>query len=145
MKTDAPKLLLDTNVLLDVLLLRTPFYQHSMKIFEKCIYQDCTGIIAAHSITNMFYILKKHFSPTDLRTLLLQLTDHFEIAGLEKENIIRSLHNTDFPDFEDCLQDHCASDFLADYIITRNTADFSRSTIPAITPEEYLNLKPEIS
>jgi len=43
-----------------------------------------------------------------------------------------------FPDFEDCLQDECAAQNHADYIITRNTDDFSNSNIPAITPSDFL-------
>ena len=44
----------------------------------------------------------------------------------------------DFPDFEDCLQDECAAQSHADYIITRNTDDFSNSNVPAITPSDFL-------
>ena len=44
----------------------------------------------------------------------------------------------DFPDFEDCLQDECAAQNHADYIITRNTGDFSNSNVPAITPSDFL-------
>ena len=45
----------------------------------------------------------------------------------------------DFPDFEDCLQEECAKQVAANYIITRNTADFLVSSIPSITPADFVN------
>lgn len=140
MNLNAKNLLLDTNVLLDVILQRKPFEQHSLEVFRQCIFQKHKGIIAAHSITNMFYILRKYFSPEDLRSLLLKLTEQFEIAGIDKKKLAHGLQNINFSDFEDSLQDFCAEEWCADYIITRNTKDFACSSVPAITPEEFLKM-----
>lgn len=54
-------------------------------------------------------------------------------------NIFYILRN-DFPDFEDCLQDECAKNVNADYIITRNTNDFSTSDTPAISPVDFIKM-----
>ena len=55
------------------------------------------------------------------------------------EKILAGLYNEDFSDFEDCLQMECAKTFGADYIITRNVADYQNSEIPPVTPQEFLN------
>ena len=52
--------------------------------------------------------------------------------------MIAAIENQDFKDFEDCLQDECAREIDADYIITRNTGDFKVSKVPAIEPEQFV-------
>lgn len=133
-------LLIDTNVLLDVFLQRKPFENFSKQILEVCMLNKHEGIIAAHSFTDLFYLLKKYFNSTDLRSLLLQVTKSFKIATINKEKIVTSLLRNDFPDFEDCLQDECANEFSADYIITRNTKDFATAKTKVLTPEQFLML-----
>lgn len=60
------------------------------------------------------------------------------VAGIDEDMIIRALQNTEFTDFEDCLQMECAREFEAEVIITRNLADFQHSPIPAILPDEFI-------
>lgn len=134
-------LLIDTNVLLDVILQREPFEIFSGMIFKMCVTRECRGIVAAHSFTDMFYLLRKHFSQKDLRKLLLNLLDYFEVSSLDKQKLLGALHRPEFSDFEDCLQDECAAELNADYIITRNTRDYRSSRVQALTPEEFLRLK----
>lgn len=104
-------------------------------MLESCVSGNITGYIALHSISNIFYILRKRYSTTDRRKLLLDILNLLRIAGADHESVINALQREDFSDFEDCLQDECAKQIHADYIVTRNTTDFSVSDIPAITPE----------
>lgn len=134
-------LLIDTNIFIDVFTHRQPFEELSKKIFQMCVLKECNGIIASHSFTNMFYLLRKNYSSEDLRNLLLSLTESFAISALSGQKIKSALLRYDFFDFEDCLQDECALDFSADYIITRNPKDFAKSKVQALTPEEFLKLK----
>lgn len=67
------------------------------------------------------------------------LLDFLEIANASHKNVKRALLRSDFIDFEDCLQDECAKQVFADYIITRNTDDFLTSEIPAISPTDFLD------
>ena len=60
------------------------------------------------------------------------------VIGIDKQKIIDSLVDEDFDDIEDYLQFECAASEGADYIVTRNTADFKNSPIPAILPEDFL-------
>ena len=114
---------------------RLPYYDASKSVLESCVSGNITGYIALHSISNIFYILRKRYSTTDRRKLLLDILNLLRIAGADHESVINALQREDFSDFEDCLQDECAKQIHADYIVTRNTTDFSVSDIPAITPE----------
>lgn len=64
------------------------------------------------------------------------------ICGADNDSILEAVENTDFKDFEDALQDCCASTFTADYTITANIKDFENvSKIQALTPKEFLQLE----
>lgn len=132
------KILLDTNVLVDYLLSRKPFDDNARKIILLCKSKKIDGCIAAHSFLNIFYILRKDLTADERRILLKDFCTFVEVAGIDKNKIITALDNNAFSDFEDCLQSECAKDFSADYIVTRNTKDFKNSTVPAITPDEFL-------
>lgn len=132
--------LFDTNIILDVLEKRLPFYDSSKSVLESCVSGNVAGYIALHSISNIFYILRKHYSAADRRALLLNILDLLQVAGTDHESVRNTLQREDFSDFEDCLQDECAKQIHADYIVTRNTNDFSTSDIPAIIPDDLLKI-----
>ena len=134
------KILVDTNVLLDYLLTREPFYEESKKVIIACAEGAVKGCIAAHSISNMFFILRKDYSLNERREVLSALCSIFDVEGIDKAKLIAGLENEDFSDYEDCLQMECAKSYGAEYIITRNVEDFATSEIKAITPKDYLKL-----
>lgn len=68
------------------------------------------------------------------------MIDLLHVAGADHESVRNALQREDFSDFEDCLQDECAKQIHADYIVTRNTNDFSVSDVSAVTPEELLKI-----
>jgi len=72
--------------------------------------------------------------------MLLDLCDFIDVVGIQKEQIIDALSNDEFTDLEDCIQFECAQTINAQYIITRNIADFPNSSIPAISPEDFLKI-----
>ena len=131
-------ILIDTNVILDHLISRQPFADIADDILHLCFEQKCNGYIAAHSITNIFYILRKQFSIQERKIILLELCEFIEVSGIQKEQIIDALVNDDFDDLEDRLQVECALSVNADYIVTRNVTDFYNSPVPAILPEDFL-------
>ncbi len=134
------RILIDTNVLLDYLLCRSPYEQSARKIIVACKRQQVSGCIAAHSISNMFFILRKVFSVEERRKLLLNICELFEVEGIDKTKIFNALADETFNDFEDCLQKECAVAFRADYIVTRNCDDFKGSSIPCIEPAEFCKM-----
>ena len=134
------KILIDTNVLIDYILEREPFFDDAMRVISSCIDGSVKGYIAAHSISNMFFILRKDFTIKERREILSNLCTIFEVEGIDKSKLMLALSNEKFSDFEDCLQMECAKGRGVDYIVTRNIADFTSSEIEAVLPSEYLKL-----
>lgn len=130
--------LIDANIVLDILEKREPFYEASYDVLSLCASKKIKGYIALHSVSNIFYILRKNYSAENRRRLLLGILKFLQVANISHENTLHALKRNDFTDFEDCLQDECAMQNNADYIITRNTDDFLNSQIPAITPSDFL-------
>lgn len=133
-------ILVDTNILMDVIANREPYAEYGKQILEKCAKREVTGIIAAHSIPNLFYILRKNFSQEERRALLKDLCSIFRISDLNEKKIMAALDNVRFSDFEDCLQEECAVEEIADYIVTRNPGDFTESRVKVIQPDEFVSL-----
>jgi predicted nucleic acid-binding protein len=129
-------ILIDTNIILDYLTSRRPFMDNADKVVDLCFRQRCSGYIAAHSITNISYILRGQFSANERKKMLMELCEFVEVAGIQRKQVIDALVNEDFEDLEDRLQVECARMVNADYIVTRNIADFFASPIPAILPED---------
>lgn len=136
----ADKILIDTNVLLDYLLEREPYFENAKQVIILCVEGKVKGCIAAHSIPNMFFILRKDFTAKERRELLTNLSSIFDVEGIDKSKLLSGLAHEEFSDFEDCLQMECAKAYEAEYIVTRNVSDYATSEIKAIDPEDYLKL-----
>lgn len=132
------RILLDTNILIDYISLRPPFSEDAKAILKLCMEKQIDGCIAAHSVMNAFYILRKDLTSDERRDALSDLCDLLTVVGIDKAKIITALENDKFTDVEDCLQSECAKAFSADYIVTRNVGDFRNSAVPAILPDEFL-------
>lgn len=132
------RILVDTNVLLDYLMKREPFAEDARRIVIACKDGRISGCIAAHSVSNMFFILRKAYSIEERRNILLDICQLFDVEGIDKPKISKALVNNDFSDFEDCLQMECAISYEADYIVTRNIKDYQSSPIECIEPEEFV-------
>ena len=134
------RVLIDTNVLLDAVARREPFSQNADKIIELCRQEKILGMIAAHTVVNAFYILRKNFSVAELKELFLSLCEFIYVEPVDIAKIIQALQDDNFSDFEDSLQEKCAANFSANYIITRDLKDYRQSAVPAITPEDFLEI-----
>ena len=130
--------LIDTNIFIDVLQDRIPFTDNSQAVIGLVTQKKIKGAVAAHSITNLWYILRKTHSDEERRNYILSLFEIFDVISIDKNRLVAALENSNFKDFEDCLQDECAYAINADYIITRNAKDFESSMVKVLTPEEFL-------
>lgn len=133
------KVLIDTNVILDVLCGRQQFLEASKKIFDLCEIEKITGYVSALSVANIVYIMRKELDPEKIHEILKMLMLIFNVSDL-KTNDLEKAADMYFQDYEDALQCACAARVQADYIVTRNVRDFSRSTIPVIEPIELIEL-----
>lgn len=131
------KVLIDTNVVLDVLCKREGFYEDAARIMKYCEVNKITGVISALTIPNIVYIMRKELDAQKTRYVIEKLQLVFTIADLKSDDIKKAL-SMNFKDFEDALQSACASRIKADYIITRNIRDFINSKVTAIKPTELL-------
>lgn len=133
-------ILVDTNIILDLFLQREPYDAEAGVIITKCAEREVIGYLAAHSIPNLFYILRKHYTQKERRGLIKNLCNIFRISDLNAEKIISAIENEAFADFEDCLQEECAVEVMADYIVTRNLNDYKGSRVKVIEPDEFIKI-----
>ena len=90
----------------------------------------------------MFYVLHEteDFSIEDCRNTFNKLLYVFDMASLNKSDVIAAVNNESFADLEDSMQNEASVSSGIDYIVTRNCKDFENATVPAVTPEEFLKL-----
>lgn len=131
------RVLIDTNVILDVLCNRRGFVEEASKVFKFCEVNKIEGYISAMSVPNIVYILRKELDAEKTKKILDQLSLIFKISDLKSDDLKKAA-NLMFDDYEDALQSVCASRIKANYIITRNIKDFTNSKVAAIKPSELL-------
>ena len=132
-------ILVDTNVILDYLAEREGFFKDARQIMEICAAGEVQGCVAFHSLPNLWFILRK--KPDNVRReMLKQVCDLLSVVSAEHDEVVKAVEAAEFKDFEDCLQDKCAVMAKADYIVTRNTADYKYADTKVITPSEFCKL-----
>ena len=131
------KLLIDANILLDVLQNRENFVRASSMVWKLCETEQAKGYISALTFANLVYIMRKEMDAQRIEEVLHMLSLIFEFAELNDSDLFRAAA-LQWPDFEDAVQSVTAERIHADYIITRNVRDFSRSKVIAFTPDELL-------
>jgi len=130
-------ILVDLNVLLDVLQEREPHYRASAAVLDRVITGDLKAVIAAHAVTTIHYLvarLRDRHSADEVVDMLLR---HFEIVAIGREQMLRA-RSLAWSDFEDAVVTASAESARCSAVITRNTKDFRKSPVSAMTPEEFL-------
>ena len=131
------RVLIDTNILLDVLCNRQGLYESSAKIWNLCETGELTGFVSALSLPNLVYIMRKELDAEKVSEIVSLLSTCFTIADLKGADTLKAC-GMGFPDYEDALQSTAAERVKADYIVTRNLKDYKNSKVPALKPEELL-------
>lgn len=132
------KLMIDTNIILDIMLKREPFFNASYSALTGAIGRDIECMISTSAVTDLFYLLRKAFKSSEkARQTIGTLTQTFSLAAVTPPEVNAALIS-DIADFEDAVVDAVALHNKASYIITRNTRDYASSSVPAIAPEELL-------
>ena len=131
---------LDTNVLIDFLADRKPFSLEAAKIFNYSFKKKVTIYVAAVSYNNIYYILRQSCTHSETIKILNELQEWTEAIDVSKD-VIRKAIKSEFKDFEDAIQYNCAKTLnKIDCIVTRDTKDFKKSSIPTMTPKEALTM-----
>ena len=131
------KLLIDTNVILDVLCNRTEFVGNSSLVWKLCETGRAEGYISALSVPNIVYILRKEPDPEKTKRVVTQLLMIFRVAELTSDDLLSAAEMYS-SDYGDALQMVCAERIKADMIITRNIRDFKDSPVAAVTPDAFI-------
>ena len=95
------------------------------------------GYVAAHSITTLFYLIKKDRSSAEARATITNLLQFIKIAPVDQNTIEQAL-NLDYPDFEDAVQMISAVQCKADCLVTRNVKDYQPALLPVMQPVDLL-------
>jgi len=132
------KLLVDTNIVLDLLAKREPFYKSAAHIFSLADKNKLKLSISTLTFANTNYVLSRLKSASEAREILRRFRVLVSIVSLNDKIIDLALNDSNFGDFEDGLQYYSAIENNLDIIITRDLKDFKGSKLPVMTPDGYL-------
>ena len=132
------KVFLDTNIVIDLLDKREPFYIDAVKLFTLAYQKKITLFVSPMTYATASYLLRKH-GKEGMRKLLNNFRQLSQITTAD-ERVVDAALASSFDDYEDALQYYSALTRNVDVIVTRNKKDFAFSTIEVLTPEELLNI-----
>ncbi len=132
------RIFIDTNVMLDLLGEREPFYEPIAKIATLAEKGKLTMVVSPISFATVNYFLSKYESSKIAREKLRKFKILSEICSIDERTIEKAL-NSSIKDFEDALQYFGATESECEIIITRNGKDFKQSLLPVMTAKEFLS------
>jgi len=135
------KIMMDTNIVLDVFLKREPFFQASYEVMKLSANEKHEGFLSAAAATDVYYLLRRSLKDAvQAKTSMEKLLQLVTIADARREDVHAAIASN-MSDFEDALVAAIAQRYQMDYIVTRNTKDYAESPVNAITPDDFLILQ----
>ena len=131
------KVLVDTNVILDVALRRDPFFGESARVLEAAGSGGVLLFVTATTITDLYYIIRKARGSEDALEFVRDLLGIFDVAGVDRLVILDAL-DRGLADFEDAVQCAAAEQGNISTVVTRNEADFASSGLSVQSPAAFL-------
>lgn len=132
------KLFIDTNIIIDLLAKREPFYDEAAILFTLADKQKIRLSVSALTFANTNYILLQSKKPEEAKLILRKLKLIVQILSLDEKIVGLSLNDNDFKDYDDSLQYFTALENGIDVIITRNLKDFQKAKLPVMTASQFL-------
>jgi len=133
------KLAFDTNVVLDVLLDRTPFAEAARRLWAAVETRKIQGVLAAHTFTTLWYLVAQARNTASARSVVALVVRVFGVATVD-EAVVRRALELEFRDFEDAVCAAAAEAAACDLVVTRNGKDFGGSPVTAVDPITALAL-----
>ena len=133
------KILVDTNIVLDLLGKRQKFLPEAQELFTLSDKKEVKLYVSSLTLANTYYILSQKLKIDNVRKVLRKFKVLVEVLPMDDKIIDLSL-DSDFKDFEDAIQYYTALENKISIIVTRNLKDFKTSKIPVFTAKQYLNL-----
>jgi len=130
-------LFFDTNILLDIMLHREPHYAASAMVFAAIEQKFVAGCISAVSVSTLAYLLQKELGRELAHVHITDILRVLTICDVNASTIHQALASP-ARDIEDAIQYYSALEANVTHIITRNQSDFSFSTLPVLSPNEYI-------
>ena len=134
----APRVFLDTNILMDYILFRGDEALAAEYIFDSSLDLKLSLHIAAHSLTNIFYALRKEFSVAERNQVVQLLCALCDVRPVSSENIIKAIDSGYTTNLEDALQIQCAVESDCDYFVTRDHDLFEKCPVRTLLPHELI-------
>lgn len=131
------KILLDTNVILDIVLDREPFAEPAVLLFKAAHKQKVEMFMTATTVTDLYYITRKEKGKSTALAFIEELIGFVDVVSVDKNIIVGALQ-AGFPDFEDAIQVCSANREGITNIVTRNEKDFRRSGLIIQSPSAFL-------
>jgi len=131
------KVLVDTNVVLDVLLDRSPHAKSAAALFALIEQHAIEGLIGATTVTTVFYLCEKQVGTESARKHIRTLLFLFDVAAVRRSTLIEALESG-FSDYEDAVLHQAGLAAQVDGIVTRDQIGFRDATIPVYSPRELL-------
>lgn len=129
----------DTDVLLDVVIKRPEFYEHSFQIIQWIEQKQIEAYVTPMTISTIYYLIRKELSHLQALSLIEKLMVIFNVVQIGKTGIMAAL-NSDFKDFEDAMQNYSAlSQPQIETLITRNVKDYRCSELSTMTPTDFIS------
>ena len=135
------RILVDTNIVIDLLAKRKEFYEEAAELFSRSDKKELNLAISSLTFAKANYVLSKLKSAKEAREILRKFKVLVKILNLNDKITSLALSDDDFPDFEDGLQYYSAMENQLEIIITRNKKDFKNSKIPVLTAKEFLAIR----
>lgn len=137
---------IDTNILLDVLAKREPFYAASAEIWSLAERGEVQGFISTISFNNLYYVIRKTSGKHNADKALRHLRDIFTPVATDTQLLNQAI-DSGLNDFEDAIQFHSAIRTKAKCLITRDPKHFkeAKATLAISTPEEFLTIWPQLA
>ena len=134
------RLLVDTNIVLDLLAERKEFIIEAQELFTLSDKKELKLYVSSLTFANTYYILSQKMKLTNSRKILRKFKVLVEVLPMDDKIIDLSL-DSEFRDFEDAIQYHTAIENEIDIIITRNLKDFKAAKIPVLTAKDYIEIR----
>ncbi len=132
------RILVDTNIVIDLLSKRAEFYEDAAVLFSRADRKELKLMVSSLTFANTNYVLSKLKSAKEAREILRKFKVLVEILSLDDKITELALSDEEFLDFEDGLQYYSALENQIDIIITRNKKDFKNSKLPVLTAKEFI-------
>jgi len=129
--------LIELNIILDVAQNRQPSLADSKRLLDSADAGLFEGLLSAHSVTTLYYLLAKYGSPSGARVALIEYLQFLAVATVDQHTIEQALQLS-YHDFEDAVAMMAAVHAQARFVVTRNADHFKHGPLPALTPVEFL-------